>query len=215
MDLLKIVLKNFKNYGFFNIFLIIFFETIYSFNKVYRRQIFHDETITDTYEDIDINNKTIKFDGPYHPTPIYILILIRNQIKKINLKNFIFIDFGCGVGRSIYFFKKFFEKKISIDINENYKKFFTKDLFLKKNIKEIKKSEEITSNTLEKSFVLYFYRPIEDESVKKIIKMFMNKRIIVITINVKKMNIEKLKTFYEKYFPDKNRNIIIYSNFLD
>ena len=59
----------------------------------------------------------------------------------------------------------------------------------------------------------FFYRPIEDNSLFNIIELFKNKKNYIITINVKKNNSPELTTLYEKYFLDKNRNIIIYSNF--
>ena len=48
---------------------------------------------------------------------------------------------------------------------------------------------------------------------KKNIELFNNKRSYIITINVKKNNSFKFSILYEKFFSDKNRNIIIYSNF--
>mgnify|MGYP001207308342 FL=1 len=211
MNIFKLVIRNIRNYGLKNIVLMTFYETVYSLNGKFRKQIFHDESITDSYQDIS-EKKINRFDGPYHPTPIYILKLINGELKKKNLKKYTFIDFGCGAGRSIYFFRKNFERKIGIDINNGYRKFFKDDIFLNLDIRKIKTLNDISKDMNNEHFVLYFYRPIEDESVKKIIESFMKKKIVVITINVENLGLNGLNVVYEKYFYDKKRNIIIYSN---
>jgi len=107
-----------------------------------------------------------------------------------------------------------FEKIIGIDFNERYKKFYKDQIFLIKDIRNIKSLDDLSILDNDENFVLFFYRPIEDESLFKIIELFKNKKSYIITLNVKKNNSSKLYVLYEKYFADKNRNIIIYSNFL-
>ena len=213
MKLLKIILLNISNYGIIEYFKMFIHEIFYLFNSKYRKHFFHDESATNTYEEIDLKNQSLIFDGSYNPTPIYHLKLIEKVLKKKNLYNYTFIDFGSGAGRVTFFFRKMFKKIIPIDFNEKYKKFYKDQNFLIKDIRNIKSLEDLSIIENDENFVLFFYRPIEDDSVFKIIELFKNKKSFVITLNVKKNNLSKLSIIYEKYFVDKNRNIIIYSNF--
>ena len=106
-----------------------------------------------------------------------------------------------------------FKKIIGIDFNEKYKKYFNNQIFLIRDIRKIKSLEDLSILKNDENFILFFYRPIEDDSLFKIIELFKNKRSYIITINVKKNNPSKFSILYEKFFSDKNRNIIIYSNF--
>ena len=213
MKLFKIIFLNIGNYGIIEYIKMFFYESFYLMNSEYRKQFFHDESATNSYEDIDINNQSLIFDGSYNPTPIYQLKLIEKFLKQKNLSNYTFIDFGCGAGRATYFFRKMFKKIIGIDFNEKYKKYFNNQIFLIRDIRRIKSLEDLSILKNDENFVLFFYRPIEDDSLFKIIELFKNKRSYIITINVKKNNSFKFSVLYEKFFSDKNRNIIIYSNF--
>lgn len=213
MKLFKIILLNIGNYGIIEYFKMFIYESFYLFNSKYRKHFFHDESSTNTYEEIDLKNQSLIFDGSYNPTPIYHLKLIQKVLKKKNLYNYTFIDFGSGAGRVTFFFRKMFKKIIAIDFNEKYKKFYKDQIFLIKDIRNIKSLENLSIIENDENFVLFFYRPIEDDSVFKIIELFKNKKSFIITLNVKKNNSSKLCVVYEKYFADKNRNIIIYSNF--
>ena len=55
-------------------------------------------------------------------------LLVEKEILKIsnNLDQYYFIDFGCGAGRSIFFFENIFKKRIGIDINKRFERFFKK-----------------------------------------------------------------------------------------
>ncbi len=213
MKLIKIILLNIGNYGIIEYFKMFIYESFYLFNSKYRKHFFHDESSTNTYEEIDLKNQSLIFDGSYNPTPIYHLKLIEKVLKKKNLYNYTFIDFGSGAGRVTFFFRKMFKKIVAIDFNEKYKKFYKDQIFLIKDIRNIKSLENLSIIENDENFALFFYRPIEDDSVFKIIELFKNKKSFIITLNVKKNNSSKLCVIYEKYFADKNRNIIIYSNF--
>ena len=213
MKLFKIILLNIGNYGIIEYFKMFIYESFYLFNSKYRKHFFHDESSTNTYEEIDLKNQSLIFDGSYNPTPIYHLKLIEKVLKKKNLYNYTFIDFGSGAGRVTFFFRKMFKKIVAIDFNEKYKKFYKDQIFLIKDIRNIKSLENLSIIENDENFALFFYRPIEDDSVFKIIELFKNKKSFIITLNVKKNNSSKLCVIYEKYFADKNRNIIIYSNF--
>ena len=127
--------------------------------------------------------------------------------------NFTFIDFGCGAGRVTFFFRKMFKKIIGFDFKHNYKNYFKDQTFIIRDLKKIKSFNIFSFLKNDENFVLFFYRPIEDNSILKIIELFENKKSYIITINVKKNSSPKLSILYEKYFSVVNRNIIIYSNF--
>ena len=213
MKLLKIIFLNIGNYGVIEYIKMFFYEIFYLFNSEYRKHFFHDESATNAYEEIDFNNQSLIFDGSYNPTPIYHLKIIEKIIEKKNLYNFTFIDFGCGAGRVTFFFRKMFKKIIGIDFNHKYKKYFKDQTFIIRDLRKIKSLNDLSILKNDENFVLFFYRPIEDNSILKIIELFENKKSYIITINVKKNSSSKLSILYEKYFSDVNRNIIIYSNF--
>jgi len=219
MNNFKLLIGNIKSYGLKNILLIIIFEGIYSLNTKFRKHIFYDETHTDNYEKIKKNKnedveKSIEYNSPYSPTPIYFLTIIKKEILKISnkLENYCFIDFGCGAGRSIFFFDKIFKKKIGIDINNNFKFFFKNEEFLNLDLRNLEnariKLEKIDSNY----FFLYFYEPFDRGLVEQYIKIFAKKKVLIVTINLKPMNNNDLIILFKKEFLNKTRNIMIYSN---
>lgn len=213
MKLLKIIFLNIGNYGVIEYIKMFFYEIFFLLNNKYRKHFFHDESVTNSYEEIDLNDQSLIFDGSYNPTPIYHLKIIEKVLEKKNLSNFTFVDFGCGAGRATYFFRKMFKKIIGIDFNLKYKKYFKDQIFINKDLRKIKSLNDLSLIKKDENFVLFFYRPIEDNSIFKIIELFENNKSYIITINVKKKNSSKLSILYEKYFSDVNRNIIIYSNF--
>jgi len=221
MNNLKLLIKNIKNYGLKNIILIILFEGIYSLNFKFRKHIFYDETCTDSYENIKLkkseneNFKTsLEYNSPYSPTPIYFLKIVKKEILKIpsSLDKYCFIDFGCGAGRSIFFFQDIFKKKIGIDINKRFKKYFKNDEFYNLNLRDFDNVKLKLTNIGSNFFLLYFYEPFDEELVEKYIKLFSNKEVIVVTINVKAIIDDNLNTVFKKEFLNKKRNIIIYTN---
>ena len=144
MNNLKLLFKNIKNYGLKNIILIIFFEIIYCLNVKFRKHLFYDESQTDSYEEVKLKrgeNENLKtseeYNSPYSPTPIFFLKIVEKEILKIsnNLDQYYFIDFGCGAGRSIFFFENIFKKRIGIDINKRFERFFKNDEFLNLNLR--------------------------------------------------------------------------------
>lgn len=213
MKLLKIIFLNIGNYGVIEYIKMFFYEIFYLLNSNYRKHFFHDESATNAYEEIDLNDQSLIFDGSYNPTPIYHLKIIKKIIERKNLSNFTFIDFGCGAGRVTFFFRKMFKKIIGIDFNLKYKRYFKDQILIIRDLRKINSLNDLSLVKNDGNFVLFFYRPIEDNSIFKIIELFENKKCYIITINVKKNNSSKLSIIYEKYFSDKNRNILIYSNF--
>lgn len=217
MNSVKMVCRNIGNYGIINLVIMSFFEIIYCIKSNYRSQLFYDESQTSKYDQIKNKNglrknNTIIYDAPYSPTPIYFLYLINSALKKFNLKNSYFIDFGCGAGRTLSFFKKKFIKLIGIDLNANYKKFITNDIFINLNLRNQNAINTVIKKFSSQKYVLYFYEPFDQKLVLKIIKKFKNKKLIIILINVDKLNVKYLNLKFEKKFNNNVKNIRIYSN---
>ena len=111
-----------------------------------------------------------------------------------------------------HFFGEMFKKKLGIDINGNYKKFFKNNEFLEMDLRNIDKFKNKMSSIDSEYYILYFYEPFDFILVKEYINMFLSKKIIIVAINVKKIKDNNINTIYEKEFFNLNRNIRIYSN---
>jgi hypothetical protein len=79
----KIAFINIKNYGIFNFILIIIYEII-NILKLKKFDLFYSESKTNSYTEVRNNSK--KFNGPYLPTPFYILNIINRKLKKSNFE---------------------------------------------------------------------------------------------------------------------------------
>ena len=204
----KIALKNIKNYGILNFVLIIIYEIINLF-KLKKFDLFYDESKTNSYKEVRQNSK--KFNGPYLPTPFYILNIIRKEIKKSNFIDYTFIDFGCGACRVLNYFNDYFKKLIGIDINANFKNklISKKQLFINLDLRKISKLKNIIKKG---KYILYFYEPFDLNLTKKIIELFKNNNVVIITVNVPKITNKKLKIIYIRHFKSIEKNIIIYKN---
>ena len=161
MKLLKIIFLNIGNYGVIEYIKMFFYEIFFLLNSKYRKHFFHDESVTSSYEEIDLNDQSLIFDGSYNPTPIYHLKIIEKVLQKKNLSNFTFVDFGCGAGRATYFFRKMFKKVIGIDFNLKYKKYFKDQIFINKDLRKIMSLNDLSLIKKDVNFVLFFYRPIK------------------------------------------------------
>ena len=204
----KITFKNINNYGIFYILLILVYEIINIF-KLQKFNLFYDESKTSSYEEVRQGSK--KFNGPYLPTPFYILNIIRKEIKKSNFTDYIFIDFGCGACRVLNYFNNYFKKLIGIDINPKFKNNITskKQIFINLDLRKIKKLKKIIKK---EKYVLYFYEPFDLNLTKKILKLFKKENLVIITVNVTKVVDKKFKIIFIKYFRSIKKNIIIYKN---
>ena len=150
------------------------------------------------------------YNSPYCPTPIYFLKIIESFLKKFDLKNFTFIDFGSGAGRTLYFFNNTFKSLYGIEFNKNYKKFYDAKEFV---FMDLRKNQNFNFFTKKKNFfILFFFDPFEQNLVEKIVSKFSSKKYIIILINYKKLNKKYGKSIFNKEFVNKNRNIRIYSN---
>ena len=206
--MLKIALKNIKNYGILNFVLIIIYEIINLF-KLKKFDLFYDESKTNSYKEVRQNSK--KFNGPYLPTPFYILNIIRKEIKKSNFIDYTFIDFGCGACRVLNYFNDYFKKLIGIDINAKFKNklISKKQLFINLDLRKINKLKNIIKKG---KYILYFYEPFDLNLTKKVIELFKNNNVVIITVNVPKITNKKLKIIYIRHFKSIEKNIIIYKN---
>ena len=126
--------------------------------------------------------------------------------KNIRGKKYCFIDFGCGRGRVIEYFKKnkFLTKIIGIEINKKLKSKLLK-LQNKKTTVYIKDaSNKVLLNLLcnkysNQNLILYFYHPFSEDIFNQIINKFLSnsrkeiKIIVLGEIFIKKNLIKKFK----------------------
>lgn len=99
-----------------------------------------------TYSSVNINEKTLND--------------IKHYIININKNNdFVFIDFGCGIGNVLMFFKNNFKKLIGVENDTMNANLAKKNTSLYKNIfiinQDILNYTFTTTNT-----ILYFYEPL-------------------------------------------------------
>ena len=203
----KIAFINIKNYGVFNFILIIIYEIINL--NIKKFDLFYDASKTNSYKEVRKNSKN--YNGPYLPTPFYILSIINRELKKANFKGHIFIDFGCGACRVINYFNDYFKKLIGIDINNQFKDklISNKQLFINLDLRKIGKLKKIIKK---EKYVLYFYEPFDLNLTKSIINLFKNNECLIITVNVTIILNKKLKIIFSKHFKSIHKNIIIYKN---
>ena len=217
MNSLKMVLRNISNYGIYNLLIMILYEAFYCINKKYRSHVFYDESVTSKYDDIKDKHGIKKqnvanYNAPYSPTPIYFLNLIRGFIKKINTKEYVFLDLGCGAGRTLTFFKKDFKLLVGIDFNKYYQKFIKDGNYLNLNLRDPKSVDKIKNQFPNDKYTLYLYEPFDQKLVKNIIKKFLNKRLLIVIVNVEEIKLNELTLIYCKTFNNPVKNIRIYSN---
>ncbi len=213
------IVTNISNYGFINLTIMIIYEFLYSLKKKYRNQIFYDESVTNKYHEIKNKNGIVKksmlaYNCPYSPTPVYFLrlILLKLNLNSKNLKTYFFIDFGCGAGRTLTFFKKNFKNRLGIDFNKKYQRFIPKNIFLNMNLRKINSIKKILKKTNSSKYVLYFYEPFDNNLIKKIIRIFKKKKLFVVFVNVDKIKIKNLRSIYNKNFNNTSKSIKIYTN---
>ena len=211
----KILLLNIRDYGLKNIILILTYELIYFFNSKYRKTLFLDENSTNEYETLDKKslNLNSKFNSPYLPTPFYFLEIVKKFIINYSLKDFYYIDFGCGAGRTLLFFKNDFKHVIGIDINDKYKKFIDKNCFFQMDLRNLNNVNIVKRKTNSIKYVLFFFEPFDMDLIEDIIKKFSEKKLFLILINCNRLKNINFKKIFSKYFNNNLKNISIYCNF--
>ena len=200
MKVIKIFFNNFKFYGFFNYIKIIFYEIFY-------------QILFLRFSDFTTNTKFKYFNKRYNsinlPTPYYFLKLILMKIE--NEKKDVFIDFGCGNGRILNFFSNKYKLLIGFDINLNnlnIKK--KKNIRIKKiDLRKIYETKRELLSIKDKSKILYFYDPFDEQLTKKIIEEFSVYGDLIILINLDITLNKKYKIMFKKQFFDKKRSIKI------
>lgn len=201
--IIGIVYKNIKNYGLVNIFKIIAFELIFNILHKDFRTNFFDDTMTSSYD--DTRNKS-SYDTPYSPTPYFFLYHLNKFLKKKIIKDYIFIDFGCGAGRVLKFFYHDFNELVGIDINASFDKYFKHLEKIKFYSLNLRKNESFTKiKNIKKNRIFFFYEPFDFLLVKQYLEL-VNKEDYVILINYN-FKINNFKTIFEKKL--RNKNLII------
>lgn len=212
--------KNINKYGVWIFLNIVFFEIRFFFETNNINSLHHDAKFTSDYNE----TKTEKsYNTPYIPTPYYFFTIIKDILKKNNLNNFTFIDFGCGYSRSMFFLKKFFNFKfIGIDLNkkiikkmQNFKS--QKSYFFDYNLKDYSKRKKIINfikkKKLEKKEIIIFFSDSFDLlSFKKIMNDFTKfDKLYLVLVNTKNYQIlrNKFIVIDKLIFKNKNRNIIV------
>lgn len=134
-------------------------------------------------------------------TPKSISNIVLDEFIDFDTKQYDFIDFGSGDGDTIYYFSKYFNNLIGIELNnESYKLSLLKD---KKNDNiNFLNMNMINYKFNNKNTVLYIYEPLWGENKDKAIKIYNN-----VFKNL-------LKAFNNSYYND-NIIIIYITSYLD
>lgn len=204
-------IKNIKNYGYINSIKIIFYELI--FFKGFREYKLIENNDT-SYVNSKVKNV---YNTGFLPTPYYFLIIIKRYLIQNKLKNFNFIDLGCGFSRPAFFLNNFFKiKYFGFEINKNLLKknntrsfkFFCLNLrntnklikILKKNIK----SNQINIIFIADPFDIFLI----NEILNKLGKAKLINLGILTNIDFNKLNKKNFKLDLVKKFNKRNLYII-------
>jgi len=143
-------------YLILNLFLDLFYDFIYGINTFAGY----------TFPQLNKFNDEVR----YQPTPYLQLKRIKDHLN-LSAQD-IFIDLGCGKGRAVCFFSKFFDNKI-IGLehdNEIYK-------FLKANVKSLKKhtkiklyNKDVSDYKFTNETIIFMYNPFGEKTLLKVIE---------------------------------------------
>ena len=199
----KNLLRILRSYRFLLI-KIIFFELIYLFKGRKGNKF--------TFSKNNIMTDSI-------PCPYYFLHRINKKIRYLDFG--IFLDMGCGFGRTIDFFSKSLSNKnfIGIEYFEEQFLYCKKNFELRKNIK-LFKADFTKFDFLQYEADCYFFNhPIKDDVIfsnliKKIINSVHNKKnILLIFVNCNNNILKSLENvqLIESYYVNDNKGFSIYS----
>jgi hypothetical protein len=150
----KILLLGVK-YGWLTLLKIIFFEIINL-----RRLRFFDYKF----------RKPVSKGEIYGPAFYYSLSVIK---KKIQLKDKVFIDFGCGRGRVIDYMKPHTNKTVGVENNHEFKKhFLNEENVYFEDCYDNKFINELSQKYSRHKVILFFYHPFELSRIEEIIYQF-------------------------------------------
>ncbi len=194
-------LRSFLNlgnkYGYLNLILIIIYEFInFDFKKIYDYKL----------------KKPLKLGSEsYIPTFYYALNLLKKNIK---LSDKIFIDFGCGRGRTLRYLKKDCKRVIGVEYDTDFKIHNIEteviwgdcydDKIIEKLLFSIKSEEDNPFITL------FFYHPFESKRIEEIIKKFEQNFSNIYLIFIGDINIKNLENYYKIEFQNKLIKILKY-----
>ena len=197
-------IKNIQNYGYFNSVKIIFFE-IYYF--LFFRNLNEYRLIENKSTSYLSSKYKKKYNTGYLPTPYYFLKLMTEYLKKNNIKNFNFIDLGCGYSRPAFFLLRYYKfKYIGFEINKKLiQKLSTNNfkiicLNLRKQNRLI---QILKKNTTKNDFNIFFIADpfdinLVNEILLKLKKKKMSSLIVLTNINYKKLKKKHIKLFIKK-----------------
>ncbi len=140
-------------------------------------------------KDLDIKEEDKKTSERYIPTPYYILTLSLKQIKNLigDLRNSIFIDVGCGTGRTLYCSSTIgftqligieHSKKLTDLCYQNLNNYLSPQIRLRivnQDVRDVDFLSLINDFNHEKktnSLVFFFYTPFKDEVLGDILDKF-------------------------------------------
>ena len=192
-----------KKYKYF-IYKILYYEILFTLKGFKGNKI--DFTISDEFaENI--------------PCPYYFLSKIKKFMENTKIKSF--LDLGCGNGRVIYFFNKYFKiKYYGIEFFEKPYN-FTKILFSNNENIQIKNEDFRNLNFLKENVDCFFFnQPLKSKKdfefvINSILQKYnkIDKKYYIILINVTK---DDLKVFSNLHLVDfeiiNTRGYYIYSN---
>ncbi len=167
-------------------------------------------------QDLDVKEEDKKSSERYIPTPYYILSLSLKQIKNLigNLQNSIFIDVGCGAGRTLYCSATIgFARLIGIEHSkmltdlcyQNLKRYLSPQIQLRiinqdvRNVDFLNLIDEFNHEKSTNSLVFFLYTPFKDEILKDILN------------NLERLNLSF--DCYIIYFGPQNQGMIAAKNY--
>ena len=214
-----LLLKNINNYGLNIFFKMVFFEIYYSIKFLNIKSLKYEQVKQDNYFKTKENKN---YNTPYIPTPYFFLNEIDKFFEQKKIKNYLFVDLGCGYSRTRLFFAKNTYRFLGFDYNskiisylkrKNIKKsfFFNKNLRSQKSIKFlINKVYKLKKN---RKIIIFFSDSFELNLLNKIIFQLKKKiTFYCVIVNLKNKNFlnKRNNYIYKKNFMNKNRNIFIF-----
>ena len=185
-SLVNLFFLTINKYGYKLLLQILFFELI----NFYRLRF---------YDYVTENPISVNYE-PCVPSPYFLLNCVNKNIYK---KKSIFIDFGCGKGRALNYFRIYnFKKLIGIENNLRLKKYLCKINDSKVDIlfQDCTNNQFINDLAIKyqsENLILYFYHPFSEKILNIIISFFLKKReksleiVILGKIKISKYNLTK------------------------
>ena len=179
-----------NKYGYINLILIIIYEIInFDFKKIY---------------DYKFKKPLNSVSESYIPSFYYALYLLK---KKIVLSDKIFVDFGCGRGRTLRYLKKDCKRVIGVEYDTDFKIHYSEteviwgdcydDRVIDNLLSQIKNDDE------NPPVILFFYHPFENKRIEEIIKKIHAKLSNIHLVFIGDINIKNLENDFKIEFQNK------------